>query len=287
MAPDAVTPSAWTSYFRACLRSAEAVQAVESVLAAVPSSTWMATEEIRRRAGHGLTLDHVAEILSALSTIDVGSLDGGRRWLTNPHALSTSLTERVRVRQAVSWTASALAPAQPTLLVSTPRDATAPAFSHEFGDLRTTLRSIIAGSQRTLILASPFWDLDVADDLAPLLAKRLDAGVHIRIVARDPQPGSPSDRAVSLIGKIAERGRRCEIRILDKPSTHDPFGRETFHFKMVGADGSLAYIGSANFDTAGLASRWELGVLLRAGSARTFFDLVNALADSARLSVIQ
>jgi phosphatidylserine/phosphatidylglycerophosphate/cardiolipin synthase-like enzyme len=148
--------------------------------------------------------------------------------------------------------------------------------------LRTTLRSVIAGSQRDLILASPFWDLEVATDLSMLLARRLEAGVRIRIIARDPQPGSPSDRAISLISRIEAAKARCDIRILDKVSARDRFGRETFHFKMVGADRSVAYIGSANFDTAGLASRWELGVLLRADSAREVFDLVNALADGAQ-----
>lgn len=133
-----------------------------------------------------------------------------------------------------------------------------------------------------MLLAAPYWDLEVATDLAELLRRRQEAGVRVAILARQPQAGSVNERALTAVRDILVESSPSCIRILEHPSSSDPFGTSTFHFKAACADATRVYLGSANFNTAGLGSRWELGVRLGGRRARVITDLVETLWASAR-----
>jgi len=82
------------------------------------------------------------------------------------------------------------------------------------------------------------------------------------------------------LAALEEFGQHCDLKHLDEPWKGDPFGSLTFHFKTAIADAERAYLGSANFNTAGLASRWELGVLLTGVHARRIASLVEAVIQA-------
>lgn len=139
-------------------------------------------------------------------------------------------------------------------------------------------------AKKEILLASPYWDLEVAEDLAPLLERRLAAGVTVRILARSPSIGSQSESALRVLARHSGEEQAIEIRTLEERSSLDPFGAATFHFKVAVADAARVYVGSANFNTAGMASRWELGVVLKGRQAAGISDLMSALfARAARM----
>lgn len=53
-------------------------------------------------------------------------------------------------------------------------------------DLRGTLLDLVANAESRIVLASPFWDLQTAQELAEALAKRLGAGVRVDLLGRFP-----------------------------------------------------------------------------------------------------
>jgi phosphatidylserine/phosphatidylglycerophosphate/cardiolipin synthase-like enzyme len=194
-------------------------------------------------------------------------------------------SERAHVRRALEWVSGPGRSFRVGLLLSAPAIAaeqTTVPFQRYFGDLRTAVRGLIASTRSHLLLASPFWDVGVANDITMLLERRLAAGVRVDVLARTPLRASESARALSVLAGIRVDGARCQIRILEERSDLDPFGKATFHFKVAVADGEQAYMGSANFNTAGMASRWELGVLLSGSLGRRVSQLVQSLFDSSR-----
>jgi hypothetical protein len=110
----------------------------------------------------------------------------------------------------------------------------------------------------------------------------LAADVQVVVLARSPAAGPSNREALDLLRTISVGGKKCEMLVLDRRSDQDRFGTSTFHFKTACADGQHVYLGSANFNTAGLASRWELGVMLGGSSARTVCTLVDSLLAAAR-----
>jgi phosphatidylserine/phosphatidylglycerophosphate/cardiolipin synthase-like enzyme len=225
-------------------------------------------------------------VLGALRTAGVlkASTDGA--FVIDPDRYSTSITWRVAALEALSWAAAAPNElGECELLVATPADAqnvVAEAYQRQFSDLRTTVRTIVASTKHRVLLAAPYWDVQVATDLAEILRRRKDAGVSVAILARQPHTGSTNERALAVLRDALPESSSCQIRILEHPSAGDPFGWSTFHFKAACADGMHAYLGSANFNTAGLASRWELGVKLGGRRARTIAELLEALFAASR-----
>ncbi|HEY4100210.1 MAG TPA: phospholipase D-like domain-containing protein [Gemmatimonadales bacterium] len=154
-------------------------------------------------------------------------------------------------------------------------------FSRHFYDLRTTVRTLVAEASKRVILAAPYWDEQVASDLADLLERRLRAGVRVAVLARRPQAGTTNERALAILRAALADSPGSEVRILERASKVDPFGASTFHFKVACADSRRAYLGSANFNTAGLNSRWELGVLLGPRNAGVLAQCLEGLWSAA------
>lgn len=283
-ASDLMSDANWTRYYEAVIRSPSLMGEIEEALNQLRGASRFALSDALHELPGGFTPDQVRMALSAL--VSVGTLVSSDQsyFAVSPLELDSGRDKRESARAAIGWVRDNSEPPG-DLLVSAPAEAkrqTPIPFEREFLDLRTAVRSLVAGARESLILASPYWDLDVATDLAGLVGKRLEAGVDIRVLARPARSGSETDRALSLIANALSSAAGSSVRFLEEPSELDRFGTATFHFKLAIADREIAYLGSANFNTAGLASRWELGILLRGRQARTLAALADSLFEAAR-----
>jgi hypothetical protein len=272
----------WARYFRTAFLYPTQLTAVERLLESQTDGNAVEVEETGRRVQ--ASYDQVFEILSALSGVGLFKGSESNRYTLEKAALHASEAERQAASAALRWARENVATDFCDLLLGTPaggQSKTPMALDRSFLDLRTSLRSLIASTSKRLVLASPFWDTHVAEDLAVLLERRLEAGVQICILARAPTGGNTNRDALRILRAVRCEDRSCDIRILEQPSLDDPFGRSTFHFKVACSDVERVYLGSANFNTAGLASRWELGVLLEGARGRLVSSLVESLLGAA------
>jgi phosphatidylserine/phosphatidylglycerophosphate/cardiolipin synthase-like enzyme len=146
-------------------------------------------------------------------------------------------------------------------------------------DMRANLLEIIASAKSWIALASPFWDAETAGELAEVLSRRLEAGVHVDILGRfeEKEEGMPQLRA--RLGRY----ENCQMFAWFERSSADRFRKQTFHFKaVVSDDGVKAYLGTANMNVAGLRSRMELGVILEGEVARQLAQIVKVTLSIAR-----
>ncbi len=272
----------WDRYFRIAFHYPAQLTAIEGLFENEADGNAVDVEETGRRIQ--ASYDQVFEILAALSSVGLVKRSDGNRYRLEKAALQASAAERQIARAALRWARENVSTDLCELLLATPasgQSKTTMALDRSFLDLRTAVRSLIASTTQRLILASPFWDTNVAQDLAALLERRLEAGVQIVILARAPAGGNTNRDALRILSAVRCEDRCCDIRILEQPSMDDPFGRSTFHFKVACSDAERVYLGSANFNTAGLASRWELGVLLEGARGRLVSSLVESLLGAA------
>lgn len=272
----------WDRYFRIAFLYPTQLSAVERLLEHETDGNAVEIEETGRKVR--ASYDQVFEILGALSSIGLLKRSDGNRYSLEKTALHASEAERQVAEAALRWARENVSTDLCELLLATPvsgQSKTSMALDRSFLDLRTAVRSLIASTTKRLVLASPFWDTNVAEDLAALLERRLEAGVQIFILSRAPAAGNTNRDALRILKAVRCQARYCDIRILEQPSTDDPFGRSTFHFKVACSDSERVYLGSANFNTAGLASRWELGVLLEGARGRLVSSLVESLLGAA------
>jgi len=127
------------------------------------------------------------------------------------------------------------------------------------------------------VIASPFWDAVVAQEVAGLLETRMRSGLKCVILGRFSNAGERD--ALPSIERLARHGEIAIMSWFDG----DEANRETFHFKAASADrGKLAYLGSANMIRSSLRSRMELGVLLRGGPARELDAVLSVVLSIAK-----
>lgn len=280
------TAELWANYYRACLANPEVVAGVELVLGDLGRPSITARQATDALTGHGATYDQVVRVLTALCELGVVKPRQNAEYVVLRAEYADSRPQRAAALGALAWAAGvADESGECELLVAAPGDPPAMVgddFRRRFLDLRTAIRSMIASARFRVLLASPFWDLEVATDLAEILRRRQLAGVQVAVLARQPQPGTTNERALSALRQALPESSGCQIRILEQPSRDDPFGSSTFHFKAVCADSEHVYLGSANLNTAGLGSRWELGVRLGGSRARRVTDLIEMLIAVSR-----
>ena len=126
---------------------------------------------------------------------------------------------------------------------------------------RTTLGALvtlIAQSQKHLIIASPFVQADEALGKEPLdgaLRETLRRGVGVEIAST--KEGLDNLNRTELF-KIAKNYVRF-FRVADDYPNVSTIG---FHAKFCVADGQSAYVGSANLTRPGIEQHFEMGVLV-------------------------
>lgn len=138
-------------------------------------------------------------------------------------------------------------------------------------DMRASIINIIASSKTWVALVSPFWDKETAEEIAEVLSRRLETGVRVDILGRFEK----DDLALPILKQKIGNHDLCQFFAWAKNDSKDAFRKQTFHYKAVVSDnGAKAYLGTANFNRAGLRSRMELGVILEGKSAEQLAQIV-------------
>lgn len=235
-------------------------------------------------AGFGITRIYNPEQLAASlkALTEVGVLTKHRDvYKLNSPGLTQGLLLARGIRMGIRWH-SELEADSVELCVALPTGLTGEVenyFRQSALDLRASIVDLISSADEKLVLVSPFWDYETAQELSELLLRRLEAGIHIDIIGRFD---SDDDAALGVVRQRLVGYPRCRVFRWSKPLADDRFGRQTFHFKSISVDhGAAVYVGSANFTTGGLRSRMELGLILRGPVARQVHQCVREVLKIA------
>lgn len=151
----------------------------------------------------------------------------------------------------------------------------------EFEDIEPALIRLIAGAKKDLWIVNPFFDEYGAQRILPSMIGAVQNGVRIRILGRElgRMSGSSSSTAVkSIASAFITEGLVPMIEVRDFYCL-DEQGHQIYalHTKMMLADESTAYIGSANLTRYSLRSNFELGVILEGEGVRPLIGLIQSL----------
>jgi HKD family nuclease len=150
-----------------------------------------------------------------------------------------------------------------------------------FEEIYPALVRIAAEAINELWIVNPFFDEYGAQCLLPSLIGAAKNGVGIRILGRriyDPTEQG-FDKAVGcIVSEFFKEDLIGNIEIRDF-FRQDEAGRLVYglHTKMMIADSSMAYIGSANLTRHSLRSNFEIGVILRGKGIAPLLSITNAL----------
>jgi len=269
-------------YAQAASRLDWLMREVEQALSASSDECTVDAAFVRsRKTGRLPTADEATAVLDAF--VDLGVLRNDRGVLhLSKKCLEDTAGFRSGVWQGLRVSSSDIEKKSPVrLCIALPPELEAEieeGLRREAADLRAAILEIIASARRDLVLASPFWDEETADEIADLLKKRIEAGVHVSVLGRFAEPGTSA--VAASLRQLSASGR---CRVLSWFSV-GPGERniQTFHFKAAVADeGEIAYLGTANFTMSGLRSRMELGVVISGEPARQFYRIIIAALSLA------
>jgi cardiolipin synthase/putative cardiolipin synthase len=149
--------------------------------------------------------------------------------------------------------------------------------------LSSDLRKLFFDADSVVRIANPYFDPNpsVVGDIASLPNR----GVTTKILTRETESASP--KLVSALNSVYEQiapENRHRLRIRDLYEQDDETGRQAYatHAKVVIADESLCYLGSANLTDMSLSNNFELGVILRGETVKTAVDVFDAAFGFAR-----
>jgi len=145
-------------------------------------------------------------------------------------------------------------------------------------DTDDAFASLAASASESLTIMTPFLD-DVGAKWAIALFEATNQSVSKELILRFLQ--SPDiDLYPEGLPSILADLHRLQVKIYDfaVPRPDTPMFFETFHAKVICADGNRAYVGSANLSRHSKETSMELGILV-SGSAAT---RVHAILDKVR-----
>lgn len=148
-------------------------------------------------------------------------------------------------------------------------------------DTDESIQALFTGAARRIVVMTPFLDKPGAAILRSLLQRTRDE-VEISLVLRyldRPDRGDYPGGYPLLADWLTERG----VHVFNYSLQHAPDKPiETFHAKLVLADGARAYVGSANMTRSSFENAVELGVVLSGAAARQLEYFVGAVLRCAR-----
>lgn len=260
------------------------LDSVEQFLSSEPDGSILDVSRLARgnvlSIGRPLSDQQILHALSALSSLGI-LRESSTQFTLNKTVLEASVERRATVRavlDALPEVPSGRPDAE--LCVSLPPTIAAAAgivIREMTSDLRAGLWDVVSGARDMLVIASPFWDAVVAEEVRALLEARIRNGLKCVILGRFSNAGERV--ALPNLERLAQCG---EIKIMSW-FDGDEANRETFHFKAASADhGKLAYLGSANMIRSSLRSRMELGVLLRGRPAEELDNVLTVVLSIAK-----
>lgn len=271
-------------YADAVRRMRRVMDIVEEWLTALPHESVVSAVRIQQeiRSLH-LSYDQAALALNALAELDV--LDEQNGWVLNRPRLLETATFRAGVRIGLDHALAQLPNSELRFLAALPAGLPLiikQALQREADDLRAALIGLLAQAEEHLLLAAPFWDDATIADLGDILERRLKGGIRVDLLGRSPSLQMESEHGFALIIQRLQGYPGCRAFTWNEVLPEDRFGTQTFHFKCIIADyGKQAYLGTANFTSASLRSRMELGVLLTGEDARTLSRIVTQVLSVA------
>lgn len=140
------------------------------------------------------------------------------------------------------------------LVASLPADANLPA-----GVRRTTGETIVGlvnGAETRLRFAAPYVDAGGVAAITDAVVAATLRNVKVEIF--DPPHWAPATAAIRKLWADVDRAGNAGSLSIRRATPDAPWA----HLKVVVADGTAAYIGSANMTEAGLTRNLELGVLI-------------------------
>jgi hypothetical protein len=260
------------------------LDSVEQFLSAEPDGSILDVSRLARGTslsiGRPLSDQQILHALSALSSLGV-LRERSTQFTFDKTIFETSAERRAAVRavlDALPEVPSGRPDAE--LCVSLPPTIAAAAgivIREITSDLRAGLWDVISGARESLVIASPFWDAMVAQEVGALLETRMRNGLKCVILGRFSNAGERV--ALPNLARLTSYGEITIMSWFDG----DEANRETFHFKAASADrGKLAYLGSANMIRSSLRSRMELGVLLRGRPAEELDAVLTVVLSIAK-----
>ena len=260
------------------------LDSVEQFLSSEPDGSILDVSRLARGTslsiGRPLSDQQILHALSALSSLGV-LRERSTQFTLNKAAFEGSAERRATVRavlDALPEVPSERPDAE--LCVSLPPTiAAAPGIviREITSDLRAGLWDVISSAREMLVIASPFWDATVAQEVGTLLETRMRNGLKCVILGRFSNAGERA--ALPNLTRLTKCGEITIMSWFDGDETN----RETFHFKAASADrGKMAYLGSANMIRSSLRSRMELGVLLRGRPAEELDAVLTVVLSIAR-----
>lgn len=150
-----------------------------------------------------------------------------------------------------------------------------------FEEIEPALIRLIAETERDLWIVNPFFDEYGAQRILPSMIGAARSGVKIWILGRQLGRAFESGTNVAvrdIVSELIDEKLAPMLEIRDF-YCQDAQGHQLYalHTKMMIADESIAYIGSANLTRHCLRNNFELGVILRGEGVRPLTDLTKSL----------
>ena len=152
------------------------------------------------------------------------------------------------------------------------------------GGVRETgqaLLEVASSAQSRLIVASPYLQAEFIGGLVPALHNVLSGGGEVLVLTRAlsghaPERSWANVEAVQVLRDAAAEATAGGGRLIVRSWEELQLG---LHFKVVIADDSWAYLGSANLTTHGAGKHAEAGALLRGESVETLAAWLRLVGD--------
>lgn len=155
-------------------------------------------------------------------------------------------------------------------------------------DTVTCFEQIIASCKSVLRICSPFIQENVIDDdsfpkLRELLIDALRRDVEIRLLSRELFQGR-GDEVQWIIDAAINIGKRDSLRIVDYHLLSENGSiLSSTHAKLIVADYSLAYVGSAELRKNSLMANFEVGCLVRGPQVFGICEIFDDMFSSGRI----
>jgi phosphatidylserine/phosphatidylglycerophosphate/cardiolipin synthase-like enzyme len=234
-----------------------------------------------------------AELLRTLHSL--GMLEGpGPRWTPTPSLAASMATLAVIFRGIDIYRSRVQKNATDVKIIAT-RPGSAVTLDKELAasgwqtphpeETDESMADLIAGAARTIVVMTPFLDARGSVILKTLLDRAHD-DAQVTIILRNLGRPERKDYPVGF-PLILDWLRKRRVAVFDYSLQNSPVAPiETFHAKLLIADGVRAYVGSANMTGASFESSMEMGVILSGEAARQLSRFVEVVVRCAKPCVL-
>lgn len=246
--------------------------------------------DVTTLAGFSISEEHgTEEVLDILAGHKL-LLRSGARWLTN-HDTQELVAELAKVFNGIDYYLAHVHKdaTEATVVLTRPLQsihleaALADTGWRTFGTEHTepAFADLVQRAVNRVVFMTPFLDERGAEWLRELVAP-LKQTIQIVLVLRSLEEPSRWDypRGYPFLREwLARRHAQVFNYSIPNSNTH---ARETFHAKVILADSTYGYVGSANVTAASRENSMEMGVVVKGHAALEIADVVDAVIKSAR-----